>query len=53
MCEAYFDTFEQMTPHFFSDDDPLTLPLRCASGAGVEDCAPETLRQYYFVARGL
>jgi hypothetical protein len=32
MCEAYFDTFEQMTPHFFSDDDPLTLPLLEHSG---------------------
>ena len=73
MCMAYFDTFEQMAPHFFfhaqlidfglpgvqgllpqlrADDDPLTLHLRCASGAWVEDCAPETLRQYSLRSKG-
>ena len=41
-----------LLPQLRADNDPLTLPLRCASGAGVEDCAPETLRQYSLRSKG-
>jgi hypothetical protein len=57
MAPHFFFTFglpdvQGLLPQLRADNDPLTLPLRCASGAGVEDCAPETLRQYSLRSKG-
>ena len=57
MAPHFFFTFglpdvQGLLPQLRANNDPLTLPLRCASGAGVEDCAPETLRQYSLRSKG-